>query len=105
MNHASRLQLFGDLRSGCATIAALALLIVASHGRASLRQSCARPIDLIILQDASSSMRVADVPGDRWQRAVRFLRMLGDSLGWQNDRIAMAVFARIAAPQVRLTKN
>jgi Ca-activated chloride channel family protein len=62
-------------------------------------------IDLVILQDASASMRVKDVSGDRWQRSVRFLRMLGDSLSWKNDRIAMAVFARIAAPQVRLTKD
>jgi Ca-activated chloride channel family protein len=50
-------------------------------------------------------MRVTDVPGDRGQRSVRFLRMLADSLSWKNDRIAMAVFARIAAPQVRLTKD
>jgi Ca-activated chloride channel homolog len=101
-----RLALFGDLPFWLCLIAALALLIVAiarPQGPATvLRQA---GIDLIILQDASSSMRVSDVPGDRWQRAVRFLRMLGDSLSWQNDRIAMAVFARIAAPQVRLTKD
>jgi hypothetical protein len=101
-----RLALFGDLPFWLCLIAALALVIVAiarPRGPATvLRQA---GIDLIILQDASSSMRVRDVPGDRWQRSVRFLRMLGDSLSWQNDRIAMAVFARIAAPQVRLTKD
>jgi Ca-activated chloride channel homolog len=101
-----RLALFGDLPFWLCLIAALALLVVAvarPRGPATvLRQA---GIDLIILQDASSSMRVADVRGDRWQRSARFLRMLGDSLSWQNDRIAMAVFARIAAPQVRLTKD
>jgi Ca-activated chloride channel family protein len=101
-----RLALFGDLPFWLCLIAAIALLIIAvarPRGPATvLRQA---GIDLIILQDASSSMRVADVAGGRWQRSVRFLRMLGDSLSWQNDRIAMAVFARIAAPQVRLTKD
>ena len=36
---------------------------------------------------------------------MRFLRQLGESLGWQDDRIAMALFAHIATPQVRLTKD
>lgn len=62
-------------------------------------------IDIVILQDASASMRVADVPGDRWQRSMRFLRVLGDSLSWRNDRIALCTFARIAAPQIRLTRD
>ena len=62
-------------------------------------------MDLVILQDGSASMRVKDVPGDRWQRSTRFLRMLGDSMSWKQDRIAMAVFARIAAPQIRLTTD
>ena len=50
-------------------------------------------------------MRVKDVAGDRWQRSVRFLRTLGDSLSWNDDRIALALFAHIAAPQIRLTKD
>jgi Ca-activated chloride channel homolog len=101
-----RLALFSDLPFWLCLIAAMSLLVVAvarPRGPATVVRQAG--IDLIILQDASSSMRVADVQGDRWQRAVRFLRMLGDSLSWQNDRIAMAVFARIAAPQVRLTKD
>ena len=36
---------------------------------------------------------------------MRFLRLLGDSLSWKNDRIALALFAHIAAPQIRLTKD
>jgi Ca-activated chloride channel family protein len=36
---------------------------------------------------------------------MRFLRILGDSLSWKSDRIALAVFARIATPQIRLTND
>jgi Ca-activated chloride channel family protein len=50
-------------------------------------------------------MHVEDVPANRWQRSIRFLRVLGDSLSWENDRIALTVFAHIAAPQVRLTRD
>ena len=62
-------------------------------------------IDLVVLLDGSASMHVKDVPGDRWQRSTRFLRTLGDALRWENDRIALTLFARIAAPQIRLTKD
>jgi Ca-activated chloride channel family protein len=62
-------------------------------------------IDLVILQDGSASMRVSDVEGDRWQRSIRFLRTLGEALRWKDDRIAMALFAHIATPQIRLTKD
>jgi hypothetical protein len=57
-------------------------------------------LDVVILQDGSASMRVKDVAGDRWQRSVHFLRTLGDSLSWNDDRIALALFAHIAAPQI-----
>lgn len=62
-------------------------------------------VDLVVLQDGSASMRVADVAGDRWKRSMRFLRVLGDSLSWRDDRLALALFAHIAAPQIRLTKD
>ena len=62
-------------------------------------------IDLVILEDGSASMRTADMPGNRWQRSMRFLRTLGESLAWRDDRMALALFAHIAAPQVRLTKD
>jgi Ca-activated chloride channel homolog len=58
-----------------------------------------------VLQDGSASMRVADVQGDRWQRSMRFLRMLGQSLRWEEDRVALALFASIATPQIRLTRD
>jgi hypothetical protein len=101
-----RLALIAEFPFWLLLIAALATLIVAvarPRGPATVVRQAG--IDLVLLQDASASMRVKDVAGDRWQRSVQFLRMMGDSLSWKNDRIAMAVFARIAAPQVRLTKD
>ncbi len=62
-------------------------------------------IDLVVLQDGSTSMRVTDVPGDRWKRSMRFLKTLAETMRWDGDRIAMAAFARIATPQIRLTKD
>ena len=62
-------------------------------------------VDIIILQDGSASMHVSDVKGNRWQRSMRFLRTLGEALRWDNDRIAMALFAHMATPQIRLTKD
>src|SRR5690606_12433398 len=37
--------------------------------------------------------------------AVRFLRMFAESLRWQGDRTALALFAQLASPQVRLTRD
>lgn len=102
----SRFAFAGELPFWLCLIFSMVFIVVAlarPHGPAiALRQG---GMDLVILQDGSASMRVPDVPGDRWQRSTRFLRMLGDSMSWQNDRIALAVFARIAAPQIRLTKD
>ena len=101
-----RYAIVGDLPFWLCLIASSALLIVAlarPQGPATaVRQG---GVDIVILADGSASMRVKDVPGDRWQRSVRFLRTLGDSLSWTNDRIALALFAHIAAPQIRLTKD
>ena len=63
-------------------------------------------LDLVVLQDGSSSMHVRDVPGGtRWARSMQFLRRLGDALRWEDDRMALTVFARIATPQIRLTRD
>lgn len=81
-------------------------------------------LDIVVLQDGSASMHVTDVasasarstPGElrrdnasraatRWQRSMDFLRLLGDSLSWNDDRMALTVFAHIATPQIRLTKD
>jgi len=96
----------GDLPFWLCLILSSALLIVAlarPHGPATAVRSGG--IDLVILQDGSASMHVQDVAGNRWQRSIQFLRVIGDSLAWNNDRIALALFAHIAAPQVRLTKD
>ena len=102
----TRFAFAGDLPFWLCLVVANVFIIIAlarPYGPAvALRQG---GMDLVILQDGSASMRVRDVPGDRWQRSARFLRMLGDSMSWKEDRIAMAVFARIAAPQIRLTKD
>ncbi len=87
------------LPATCCAVVSLARPIVVSS---SVRTA---GVDLIILQDGSASMRVQDVAGDRWRRSMRFLRVLGESLRWKEDRIAMALFAHIATPQIRLTKD
>jgi hypothetical protein len=85
-------------------------------------------LDIVVLQDGSASMHVTDVsaasafarqnPSElrrdiaspaiaatRWQRSMDFLRLLGDSLSWTDDRMALTVFAHVATPQVRLTSD
>jgi hypothetical protein len=101
-----RLPVLGDLAFWLCLIAALTLVIVALARpvavAAMLRTS---GVDLVVLQDASASMRVRDVTPDRWRRSMRFLRTFGESLQWQDDRAALAIFATIAAPQIRLTRD
>lgn len=101
-----RYAVIGDLPFWLSLIASSFFLILAlarPHGPATaVRQG---GIDMVILQDGSASMLVKDMAGDRWKRSVRFLRTMGDSLSWNDDRIALALFARIAAPQIRLTKD
>ena len=96
----------GDLPFWLCLILSSVFLIFAlarPHGPATAVRSGG--VDLVILQDGSASMYVQDVPGSRWRRSIQFLRILGDSLSWNSDRIAMALFAHIAAPQIRLTKD
>jgi Ca-activated chloride channel family protein len=101
-----RFSLLGDLGFWLFAILASALLIVAlSRPQAVVSAVRQGSIDLVILQDASASMYVRDVSPDRWRRSVRFVRMLAESLRWQGDRVALALFAQLAAPQVRLTRD
>jgi hypothetical protein len=101
---------------------------------ASLALALARPrgvttvvnragLDIVVLQDGSASMHVEDASAfartnagelrrdnarpsaTRWQRSMDFLRLLGDSLSWNDDRMALTVFAHIATPQIRLTSD
>src|SRR5262245_39763597 len=101
-----RIPAFGPLKFWLLQIAALALMLLAlSEPRASTRLVRSAGVDVVVLQDGSASMYTRDVKPDRWQRSVAFLRVLAESLQWRNDRIALALFAHIAAPQVRLTRD
>ena len=101
-----RFPIFGSLVFWLGLVLASACLIVAlSRPTATAALVRTAGVDLVILQDGSASMRTEDVPGNRWKRSMRFLRTLGESLAWKDDRMAMALFAHIAAPQVRLTKD
>jgi Ca-activated chloride channel family protein len=101
-----RFPIFGSLVFWLALVLASAATILAlARPTAAAALVRTAGVDLVILQDGSASMRTADVAGNRWQRSMRFLRTLGESLAWRNDRIAMALFAHIASPQVRLTKD
>lgn len=103
---AERYATLGDLPFWLCLIVASAILVVAlARPRGPVTAVRRGGIDLVILQDGSASMRVKDAVGDRWQRSVRFLRTLGDALDWNDDRVALALFAHIAAPQIRLTKD
>ncbi|HYB96620.1 MAG TPA: vWA domain-containing protein [Vicinamibacterales bacterium] len=80
-------------------------------------------VDIVVLQDGSASMHVTDVSAfrgassvdlppasvaseaNRWTRSMDFLRLLGDSLSWTDDRMALTVFAHVATPQIRLTSD
>lgn len=96
----------GDLPFWLSVLLASALLFFAlAHPRGPSVIVHQGGLDMIILQDGSASMRVQDVAGDRWQRAMQFVRTLGNTLSWKDDRIALALFARSSAPQVRLTKD
>ncbi len=101
-----RFSLFGDLAFWLCAIVAASLLIVALARPQALISAVRRgSADIVILQDASASMYVSDVRPDRWRRSVQFLRTFAESLSWQGDRVALALFAQLAAPQVRLTKD
>ena len=86
-------------------ILAVASLVIALARPQTLTFSDADPVDLIILQDGSASIRVTDVHPDRWQRSMKFLRTFVETLPWKEDRMGLAVFANHALPQVRLVRD
>ncbi len=102
-----RFAIAGDLPFWLCLVMAMAFAVLAlarPHGPAKTVK--VGGIDAVIIADGSASMRVKDTSaGDRWQRAMQFVRLFGDSLAWKDDRVAMSVFAHIATPQVRLTKD
>jgi Ca-activated chloride channel family protein len=101
-----RFPVLGDALFWLCAIVATALLIVALAQPRVVASTVRRAgVDVVVLLDGSASMHVADVAGTRWQRSIRFLRTLGDALSWDNDRMALTLFAHIGAPQVRLTRD
>jgi Ca-activated chloride channel homolog len=90
----------------CLILACSALVLALGRPRGVAPRLGRTGLDLVVLQDGSSSMHVRDVPGGtRWARSMQFLRRLGDALRWEDDRMALTVFARIATPQIRLTRD
>jgi Ca-activated chloride channel family protein len=101
-----RYSLTGDLAFWLCLILATSLCIIAlARPQARVRVIRRASADFVILLDGSSSMYVNDVNPDRWQRSVRFLKAFAEALSWRGDRVALALFAHLAAPQVRLTKD
>jgi Ca-activated chloride channel family protein len=101
-----RYNFAGDVTFWLAALLASALCIVAiAKPQARIALAKRASADIVILQDASASMYVTDVRPDRWRRSVAFLRTFAEALSWRGDRVALALFAQLAAPQVRLTKD
>jgi hypothetical protein len=121
-----RFAMGGELWSWLFVIFALASLAIALARPRGVTTVVNRAgVDIVILQDGSASMHVKDtsafaqpesselrrdiaspaVAATRWQRSMTFLRLLGDSLSWNDDRMALTVFAHIATPQIRLTSD
>ena len=101
-----RYTVIGDLAFWLCLLLATSLCIVAM-ARPRARATVVRraSADLVILLDGSASMHVTDIAPDRWQRSVQFLRVFANTLSWKGDRVALALFAQLASPQVRLTKD
>jgi Ca-activated chloride channel family protein len=101
-----RFSTVGDLGFWLALIAALSLTILALARPQGITAIVRSPgVDLVLLMDGSTSMRVRDMGTDRWQRAMQWVRTLTKTLSWTGDRMALATFADIAVPQVRLTRD
>ena len=89
----------------CVTLAVtlLVLALARPQALASVRQTAGA--DFIILQDGSTSMRVSDTVPSRWHHSVEWIRLFAELLSWQDQRVALALFAHRAAPQIRLTRD
>ncbi len=101
-----RRPLLGDLGFWVA-VGLASIFCVLALARPVARVSVTRraSADIVILQDGSASMHVTDVAPSRWRRSVQFLREFAETLSWKGDRVALALFAFHAAPQIRLTRD
>jgi Ca-activated chloride channel family protein len=96
----------GELAFWFFSILALAFTILALARPQGITSIVRSPgADIVLLVDGSASMRVADMGTDRWQRAMTWVRTLTQTLAWNGDRLALATFADIAVPQIRLTRD
>ncbi len=103
---ASRYPYAGELAFWILVLVATSLCILAlARPQATVATVRRGGADFVVLQDGSASMYARDVEPDRWQRSIQFLRAFGDSLSWKGERVALALFAHLASPQVRLTKD
>jgi Ca-activated chloride channel family protein len=101
-----RFGVMGDLGFWLCVLLASSLCIVSlAQPRARIAAIRTASADIVLLLDGSASMYVSDVTPDRWQRSVRFLRTFAEALSWRGDRVALALFAQLSSPQVRLTKD
>lgn len=101
-----RTGFLGDLAPWAPAVLAAAFCIVAlAQPQALLAVTDKSGVDMVILQDASASMHVEDVPPNRWQRSQQFVRVMAFALRWEGDRAALALFAHRTAPQLRLTRD
>ena len=89
----------------CLLLAVAALVLALARPQALVPVTRSAGADFIILQDGSASMRVGDVTPDRWRRSVSWIRTFAELLAWRDQRVALALFAHRAAPQVRLTRD
>ncbi len=101
-----RFALLGDLTFWlCLIVAAVLCVLALARPQASITSETPAGADLVVLIDGSASMHAADVPPTRWQRSQQFVRALAEALSWRGDRMALALFAYRASPQLRLTRD
>jgi Ca-activated chloride channel homolog len=101
-----RHAMVGDLGFWLFLVLAAALCILAlARPQATIAVVRRAGIDFVILQDGSASMYARDVVPDRWQRSVQFIRAFAEGLSWKGERVALALFAHRASPQIRLTRD
>src|SRR4051794_9224772 len=68
-----RFSIFGGLLFWlCLILATASAILALSRPQARISLVRTAGIDLVLLQDGSTSMRVTDVAGNRWQRSMRF---------------------------------
>lgn len=101
-----RFTFAGSLSFWFMVVAASALVVMAlARPQVLMSVTQSAGVDVVVLQDGSTSMRVTDVLPDRWQRSVAWLRTFAEVLSWRQERVALALFAHRTAPQVRLTSD